>query len=68
MLQIWYINLKYTTTNTKRNIVFLVAYSSSHHEKRSKRFNELVQATAQVNLPSCSPHCPFNAERQAGKL
>ena len=22
----------------------------------------------QVNLPVCSPHCPFNAERQAGKL
>ena len=22
----------------------------------------------QVNLPACSPHCPFNAERQAGKL
>ena len=20
----------------------------------------------QVNLPACSPHCPFNAERQAG--
>ena len=22
----------------------------------------------QVNLPACFPHCPFNAERQAGKL
>ena len=22
----------------------------------------------QVNLPACSPHCPFNAERQSGKL
>ena len=22
----------------------------------------------QVNLPACSPPCPFNAERQAGKL
>ena len=22
----------------------------------------------QVNLPACSPHCPLNAERQAGKL
>ena len=22
----------------------------------------------QVNLPTCSTHCPFNAERQAGKL
>ena len=21
----------------------------------------------QVNLPACSPHCPFNAERQAGE-
>ena len=20
----------------------------------------------QVNLPACSPHCPFHAERQAG--
>ena len=20
----------------------------------------------QVNLPACSPHCPFTAERQAG--
>ena len=24
--------------------------------------------TQQVNLPACSPHCPFNAERQAEKL
>ena len=24
--------------------------------------------TQQVNLPACSPHCLFNAERQAGKL
>ena len=24
--------------------------------------------TQQVNLPGCSSHCPFNAERQAGKL
>ena len=23
---------------------------------------------SQVNLPACSPHCFFNAERQAGKL
>ena len=22
---------------------------------------------AQVNLPACSPHCPFNAKRQAGE-
>ena len=22
---------------------------------------------ARVNLPVCSPHCPFNAERQAGE-
>ena len=22
----------------------------------------------QVNMPACSPYCPFNAERQAGKL
>ena len=24
--------------------------------------------TQQVNLPTCSHYCPFNAERQAGKL
>ena len=24
--------------------------------------------TQQVNLPACSPHCPCNAVRQAGKL
>ena len=24
--------------------------------------------TQQVYLPTCFPHCPFNAERQAGKL
>ena len=24
--------------------------------------------TAQINLPACSPLCPFNAERQVGKL
>ena len=22
----------------------------------------------QVNFPACSPHCPFNAERQAGNV
>ena len=26
----------------------------------------LFPAAQQVNLPACSPHCPFNAERQAG--
>ena len=29
----------------------------------------MLFATAQlVNLPACSSHCPFNADRQAGKL
>ena len=32
-------------------------------------FHELLFPTAQqLNLSACSPHCPFNAERQAGKL
>ena len=26
------------------------------------------QTAQQVNLPACSPHCPFDAERQVGKL
>ena len=26
------------------------------------------QTAQQINLPACSPHCPYNAERQAGKL
>ena len=25
-------------------------------------------AAQQGDLPACSPHCPFNAEREAGKL
>ena len=28
----------------------------------------LFPAKLHVNLPACSTHCPFNAERQAGKL
>ena len=28
----------------------------------------LFPTAQQVNLPACSSHCPFNAERQAGKL
>ena len=27
----------------------------------------LFATTQRVNLPVCSPHCLFNAERQAGK-
>ena len=26
----------------------------------------LSRTAQQVNLPACSPHCPFNAERRAG--
>ena len=29
---------------------------------------EKYSAALQVNLPACSPHCLFHAERQAGKL
>ena len=28
----------------------------------------LFPTTQQVNLLTCSPHCPYNAERRAGKL
>ena len=28
----------------------------------------LFPAAQQVNLPACSPHCPSDAQRQAGKL
>ena len=34
-----------------------------HQEEESR---QVPFPTAQpVNLPACSPHCPFNAERQA---
>ena len=39
---------------------------ASHLSKVTLRWGN--PAKAQVNLPACSPHCPFNAERQAGKL
>ena len=32
------------------------------------RVQRILQRTKQVNLPACSLHCLFNAERQAGKL
>ena len=35
---------------------------------RREEFRQVPFPTAQVNLPACSSHCPFNAERQAGKL
>ena len=39
-------------------------YRTKTGESRSVSF----PPAQQVNLPTCSPHCPFNAERKAGKL
>ena len=42
-----------------------------HRHSKMRESREVPFLTAQqVNLPACStvPHCPFNAERQAGKL
>ena len=41
---------------------------SVYHNKTGESRKVPFPTAQQVNLPACSPHCPFNAERQAGKL
>ena len=38
------------------------------HNKMGESRKVPLPTVQQVNLPACSPHCPFNAECQAGKL
>ena len=45
----------------------LKAYSS-FCEKLLTKYFFIFPTAQQLNLPACSPHCPFNAEHQAGKL
>ena len=40
---------------------------SVYHTKMRESRQVLFPTTQQMNLPACSPHFPFNAERQAGK-
>ena len=47
----------------------LRSYRPSVYHTRVGESRQVPFPTAQqANLPACSPHCPFNAERQAGKL
>ena len=39
-----------------------------YHIKMGESRQVPFLTTQQINLPACSPRCPFNAERQAGKL
>ena len=39
-----------------------------YHVEMGKSRYVLLPAAQQVNLPACSPHCFFNAERLVGKL
>ena len=39
-----------------------------YHTKMGESRQVPFPTAQQVNLPACSPHCPFNAERQVGKL
>ena len=41
---------------------------SVYHTKVGEFRQVPIPTAQQVNLPACSPHCPFNAEGQAGKL
>ena len=43
-------------------------HSTVYHSKMGKFRLVPFPRAPQVNLPACSPHCPFNTERQAGKL
>ena len=38
-----------------------------YHTKMGKFHYVPFPTAQQVNLPACLPHCPFKAERQAGK-
>ena len=41
---------------------------SVDHTKMGESHQVPFPTAQHVNLPACSSHCPFNAERQAGKL
>ena len=41
---------------------------SVYHAKMGESRQVPFPTAQHVNLPTCSSHCPFNAERQAGKL
>ena len=47
-------------------IVFYVFYHEKTTEAESRKAH--FSTAQQVNLPACSLHYPFDAERQAGKL
>ena len=56
----------------KRSMRYTISLRSCqppvYHTKMGNTAKRLSQRHKQVNLPACSPHCPFNAERQAVKL
>ena len=40
----------------------------SVYQTKVEESRQVPFPTTHLNLPACSPHCPFNAECQAGKL
>ena len=60
------------STRKRSNRYNELAYRSSqpsvYHTKMGESRQVPFPTAQQVNLPACSPHCPFNAKRQAGKL
>ena len=38
------------------------------HLSTTPRWGNSIKCLSQISLPACFPHCPFNAERRAGKL
>ena len=65
--------LKYGNV-TKMEILKLLKYGKYYKDGKSPKYGKWNQAKVlfptaqQVNFPACSHYCPFNAERQAGKL
>ena len=50
-------------------LAFLKSFWPSVYHSKMWESRQVPFPTVQhVNLPACSPHCPFNAERQVGKL
>ena len=62
----------YSPISRKRSMSYTSSLESCQlsvfHSKMGESWLVPFPTAQQVNLPASSPHCPFNAERQAGKL
>ena len=63
-----HIYLPITRKRSMRYTSSLRSYQPPVYPIKMGKLRQVPFPAAQVNLPTCSPHCLFHAERQAGKL